>query len=63
MANLPVAVLSPIFFLHHCNAELSLWSAISPDVWVTSGVADDGGGFTTDGDFTQELQSIRTLAQ
>ena len=39
----------PIFFLHHTNVDrlLSLWSALNPGVWVTPGIAEDGGSFTT----------------
>ncbi|KAI0288602.1 tyrosinase [Russula brevipes] len=39
-----VAGFDPIFFLHHCNVDrmLSLWSALHPGVWVTSGPAKDG---------------------
>jgi tyrosinase len=49
MADPSVAALDPIFFLHHCNVDrlLSLWSAINPGVWVTPGVAEDEGSFTT----------------
>ena len=37
----------PIFFLHHANVDrmLSLWSALNPTVWVSSGPAT-GGTFT-----------------
>ena len=39
----------PIFFLHHCNVDrlLSLWAALNPGVWVSRGIAEDGGSFTT----------------
>ena len=32
----------PVFWLHHCNVDrqLSLWSAINPDIWVEP---DDSG--------------------
>jgi tyrosinase len=40
----------PIFFLHHCNVDrmLSLWAAINPHTWVSLGIAEDGGSFTTE---------------
>ena len=39
----------PIFFLHHANVDrlLSMWAAINPGVWVSAGVADSNGSFTT----------------
>ena len=39
----------PIFFLHHANVDrlLSLWAAINPGVWVSAGVAEGDGSFTT----------------
>lgn len=52
--NLPLFLLSssafdPIFFMHHANVDrlLSMWSAINPGVWVSRGVAEGGGSFTT----------------
>ncbi|XP_006459626.1 tyrosinase [Agaricus bisporus var. bisporus H97] len=38
------AAFDPIFWLHHTNVDrlLSLWKAINPDVWVTSGRNRDG---------------------
>lgn len=43
------SALDPIFFLHHANVDrmLSLWAAINPGAWVTPGIAEDGGSFTT----------------
>jgi len=49
MSDPSVAAFDPIFFLHHCNVDrfLSLWSALNPGVWVSPGIAEDGGSFTT----------------
>ena len=35
--------------MHHANVDrlLSLWSALNPGVWVSRGVAEGGGSFTT----------------
>ncbi|KAJ6568852.1 hypothetical protein B0H19DRAFT_1373291 [Mycena capillaripes] len=43
-----VAAFDPIFWLHHANVDrlLSLWSAITPGVWVTPG-SEVAGTFTT----------------
>jgi len=53
MGNPAVAGFDPIFFLHHCNVDrlLSLWSALNPGVWVSSGPAE-GGTFTISGNDT-----------
>ncbi|KAA1472059.1 photo-regulated tyrosinase [Dentipellis sp. KUC8613] len=44
MSDPSVAGFDPIFFLHHANVDrmLSLWAALNPNVWVTSGPAEDG---------------------
>jgi tyrosinase len=49
MADPSVAGFDPIIFLHHANVDrmLSLWAAINPGVWVSPGIAEDGGSFTT----------------
>jgi Common central domain of tyrosinase len=43
----------PIFFLHHANVDrmLSLWEALNPGVWVSSGPAE-GGSWTISGNAT-----------
>jgi len=53
MGNPAVAGFDPIFFLHHCNVDrlLSLWSALNPGVWVSSGPAE-GGTWTISGNDT-----------
>jgi tyrosinase len=50
MGDPNVAAFDPIFFLHHANVDrmLSLWHAINPSVWVTSGPAE-GGTWTISG--------------
>ncbi|KAI9508872.1 photo-regulated tyrosinase [Russula earlei] len=53
MAYPAIAGFDPIFYLHHCNVDrmLSLWSAVNPGVWVSSGPAQ-GGTFTIPGNAT-----------
>ncbi|KLO14547.1 Di-copper centre-containing protein [Schizopora paradoxa] len=48
MGDTGVAGFDPIFYLHHCNVDrvLALWQAIHPKVWVSEGVAMDGGNWT-----------------
>jgi tyrosinase len=44
MGDPAVAAYDPIFYLHHCNVDrmLQLWSALHPDVWVSSNSAETG---------------------
>jgi len=48
MGDTGVAGFDPIFYLHHANVDrvLALWQAIHPKVWVSDGVAKDGGNWT-----------------
>jgi tyrosinase len=62
MSDPSVAAFDPIFFLHHCNVDrlLSLWSALNPGVWVSPGIAEDGGSFTTPPDAPYDQTSALT---
>jgi len=47
MSDPAVAAFDPIFYLHHCNVDrlLSLWAALNPGIWVTTGKFDHRGSF------------------
>ncbi|KAI0322394.1 tyrosinase [Amylostereum chailletii] len=61
MGDTSVAGFDPIFFLHHANVDrmLSLWSALNPDVWVSSGPAE-GGTWTIPPDATVDANTNLT---
>ncbi|KAH9980084.1 hypothetical protein BGW80DRAFT_1273148, partial [Lactifluus volemus] len=50
----------PIFFLHHANVDrlLSLWSAMHPDIWVTSTPAIEGMWTISDEDTIDSKTSM-----